>query len=287
MSDPEVPHLDTAIDAARKSWIKVNNALSALDAAVPETVATLQRALETHRRALAAVESGLPGAAQRMDVTSFFQGVGSGIIAAQRELDRESRAYLATVGPHAHPSVFRIPKVEAKFQFAAEKFSKQGFDVLVYASSSGKSEMQQHSVSFEIVSAPPPAEVLARLATLDVFSGLAVSRAVRDWIRGRLARIRDPNLDPDRTERIDAFLAAWPRVLILRGARDWLLLLASPETDDDDPNLDLLVLSLEGDPGDLQYWKSQTSPPRFRPLMAELARLAAMQEAALSAGAGE
>ena len=97
----------------------------------------------------------------RFDFDGFFTEVAEGFINAQTRLDAASAEYLKQVSekPHVLPSVFRMPKLNAEMKFALEKEVGKGIQLLFYKNESTTTNLNEQSVHFEIVAAPPPAGV--------------------------------------------------------------------------------------------------------------------------------
>jgi hypothetical protein len=224
-----------------------------------------------------------------MGISAFFQSVGSGIVEAQQELDRRSRDYLLSRPPTAHPGVFRIPKVGAKFQFAADRVTKDGIDVIIYSSSDEKTIRQQHSVEFDIVSAPPPPDAVAHLAAVDAFSSLAPTVAGRSWVRDQLAKWGDEFANAAEKRKVAKFVGAFDSVLVLRGAAWWMLILPPPIPDDAPFSLDVAYVSTQDDPPQVRVFPAeppQPAPEHLRTLLEELAALSAEQARVLGSAKG-
>jgi hypothetical protein len=92
------------------------------------------------------------------DFGEFFKTVGTGLVAAQEQMDAASVEYLKGISGKSHllPSVFRIPRVTAEMKFALTKGVKEKFDILIFGKDTLAETMHQQSVHFEVVSAPPP-----------------------------------------------------------------------------------------------------------------------------------
>ncbi|MCP4693737.1 MAG: hypothetical protein GY859_37230, partial [Desulfobacterales bacterium] len=93
-------------------------------------------------------------------IDAFFKNVGEGLVQAQKSMDSRTVEYLAT--DPAIPSVFRIPKVNAELSFSLKQGTSGGF--LAQLLSGGEDEKTMaHKVNFDIVSVPPPPEVVQQL----------------------------------------------------------------------------------------------------------------------------
>ncbi len=77
---------------------------------------------------------------------------------AQRNLDDQSADYLKTVAaqPHALPSIFRIPKVSAELRFALDTKQNKGFNLIFFNDQQSAEQLNQQTIQFDIVAAPPP-----------------------------------------------------------------------------------------------------------------------------------
>lgn len=129
-----------------------------------------------------AVQEVLPAAAAAaqdpipFEFGDFFKKVADGFIRAQQNLDAASAQYLTAVSkqPHALPSVFRIPRVAADVKFALEHKDGKSINLLFFKDENVSTTLNQQTVQFEIVSAPPPAGLL--VAPVSAFPVLSKSR---------------------------------------------------------------------------------------------------------------
>ena len=135
---------------------KFSAALNAIKTLIP---ADAKPEREMAPKAAAEKEEAEPSA--RFDFDGFFTEVAQGFINAQTKLDAASADYLKNVinKPHVLPSVFRMPKLNAEMKFALEKQVGKGIQLLFYKNESTTTNLNEQSVHFEIVAAPPPAGV--------------------------------------------------------------------------------------------------------------------------------
>lgn len=161
------------------------------------------------REKLTALRDGL-GARARADLPdsvpvrleTFFDEVGQGMLAAQRQLDQASADYnrWAAARGGAQPSAFRIPKASAEFQFGTQTTEEGGFNLLILSDKHSTQNTITHKVSFDVVSVPPPPETLlalsqgrAALASLlaAVLDDADASESERDIARLLMAHLAD------------------------------------------------------------------------------------------------
>lgn len=125
------------------------------------------------REKLIALRDGLEGRARAdlpdsvpVRLETFFDQVGQGMLAAQRQLDLAAADYnrWAAARGGAQPSAFRIPKASAEFQFGTQTTDEGGFNLLILSDKHSTQNTITHKVSFDVVSVPPPPEVLQALA---------------------------------------------------------------------------------------------------------------------------
>ncbi|MBL9174748.1 MAG: hypothetical protein JNL10_14520 [Verrucomicrobiales bacterium] len=166
----------------------------------------------------------------------FLGMVGRSVVNAQRELDVLSQEYLRQQGPGAPalPSLFRIPKLSADIKFALEKGNGKKLNLVLFGTHENRSEQHQQSMSFEVVSAPPPPELLRDLAVGRPKAGLVLDPPARDALLAELRVIQDPakELELEVLSRAET----WDRVLVLSvpatdprfASPDCFLLLADP-----------------------------------------------------------
>jgi hypothetical protein len=156
--------------------------------------ATLERLEQRFVEANVAVKSELPSVtlaaaasltaaappaadpAARFDFDAFFAEIADGFVNAQSKLDVASAQYLkqVSVQPHVLPSVFRMPKLNADLKFALEKKEGKAIQLLFFKNESTTTNLNEQSVHFEIVAAPPPVGML--VAPVSVFPLFSKSR---------------------------------------------------------------------------------------------------------------
>ncbi len=189
--------------------------------------------------AIASVDGIMAGEGEKTDFKQFFHEVGRSLVGAQEMLDEESGAYLKRIQSGARdyiqPAVFRIPRLKADVKFAFEKVSREGVNLIFYRRTQQAKEQHQQSLSFELASAPPPPEVVARLRQIAPAIELVLVPADRKAILERL-----PAQEPPLTRKIDL-----PRVLIwpAAGAQEFFLARALKTDADNKVGIWHLVLS--------------------------------------------
>ena len=102
--------------------------------------------------------SSAPEKPEPVEITKFFTRVAQGLVTAQQNLDDQSKEYLMQVAaqPHALPAIFRIPKVSAEMKFAVDTTATTGVNLIFYKDQNQAHTLNQQTVTFDIVSAPPP-----------------------------------------------------------------------------------------------------------------------------------
>ena len=221
---------------AVETLVKLGNA--------PDAEAALTQ-LKAVRAALADLEQAIPGARTGLD--AFFNEVSEGMLEAQRRLDRESETYNAGLANRPGlPTLFRIPKATAEFQFGMESSSKKGFNVLLLSGKQSTTEEVRHKVSFDVVAVPPPADMLGKVE---------LGRPLlKDWLKERLDAVQDDTGTTAQNERAIAQLLHdhMDETLLLRG--DGLFLLALRRQDPDDGRF-YLNIGLAGAPDRLEVMR--------------------------------
>jgi hypothetical protein len=88
---------------------------------------------------------------------SFFQQVSSSVIKAQQQLDMTSLSYAQELkGSPIPPSLFSIPKVSAEIKLGLKKGTGSNVLVTVFGKPEDTTNFSETTVSFDVVSAPPP-----------------------------------------------------------------------------------------------------------------------------------
>jgi hypothetical protein len=217
-----------------KDWIIADRALKRLDKSIEVLrEATSQQPAATAASTGPSVQTAegravpAPAEGTEMRISDFFETVGEGVVAAQEQLDQRSKKYLAAKPELALPSVFRIPKASAEIHFAIEHTSKKGFNVLVYGASDTHQRQQQHKVSFDIISAPPPPDMLEQIETAKVRDVFVTGRAERSEIRDKMLAYANKLGETQAGAHARGLVAddIFPQVLVLRSEAFWALML--------------------------------------------------------------
>lgn len=138
----------------------------------------------------------------------FFKSVGTSVISAQKDLDRQSRDYQASGAPL--PTQFRIPRADAHFRFAISKLESERIGLLLYSSREQQETSQQHEVGFEVTAAPLSADQLAIPPMLKQ-AGIPL----RELIRRHLAS------QEEKTDQVEAILGNFNHALCIGGENVW------------------------------------------------------------------
>jgi len=173
--------------------------------------ATLERLEQQFVAANVAVKSELPAVitaaaappadpAARFDFDAFFGEIADGFVNAQSKLDVASAEYLkqVSVQPHVLPSVFRMPKLNADLKFALEKKEGKAIQLLFFKNESTTTNLNEQSVHFEIVSAPPPVGLL--VAPISVSPVLSKPRRAELFKLIQDFLLPPPNNTPAKTD---------------------------------------------------------------------------------------
>lgn len=224
--------------------------------------------------AIASVDGIMAGEGEKTNFTQFFHEVGRSLVGAQEMLDDESGAYLKRIQSggrdYIHPSVFRIPTLKAEVKFAFEKIDSKGVNLIFYRRTQQAKEQHQQSLTFELASAPPPPEVVARLKRTIPSIDLVLVPADRKAILDRL-----PAQQPPLTRKIDQ-----PRVLIWEAAGAKEYFLARALKSDSQNKVGIWHLSLSGQAPELKTvvaFKDNVPSETRLPLHAWVLKLAEAQ----------
>jgi hypothetical protein len=125
-----------------------------------------------------------------MGFAEFLNEVSGAMIEAQEQLERQTEAYLAgTSNPRPLPSLFRIPRLQAKMKFALDTKTDEKLGLIFSRSSESEGTQLEQSLEFDILAVPPPPEsglvpgpYLVQMPRLE----LLVESARREWF----ARVR-------------------------------------------------------------------------------------------------
>jgi hypothetical protein len=165
----------TPVDRMQKAatdLVRFHERRSKKAGALSATATKRQKALLANFEAAADLVrmTATPSPPEAVDIVDFFNKVSAGVVNAQRNLDEQSADYLKTVAaqPHALPSIFRIPKVTAEMKFALQTSKKTGIDLLFYKDLTQAQELNQQTLQFDIVAAPPPPNLMAPPALVSI-----------------------------------------------------------------------------------------------------------------------
>ena len=123
----------------------------------------------------------LTSKSQSGDIADFFDAIGSGVIGAQKRLDRASEEYVRSalyVSPDgtedgnsasatlpANASMFRIPRVTAELKCSLETNRDKKLNLVFYSDRNDVRELHQQTISLEVVAVPVPPDYLNQLKT--------------------------------------------------------------------------------------------------------------------------
>ena len=123
----------------------------------------------------------LTNKSQSGDIADFFDAIGSGVIGAQKRLDRASEEYVRSAlsassevmedgtpaldSIPANASMFRIPRVTAELKCSLETNRDKKLNLVFYSDRSDVRELHQQTISLEVVAVPVPPDYLNQLKT--------------------------------------------------------------------------------------------------------------------------
>lgn len=104
------------------------------------------------------------------DISEFFHAIGSGVIDAQKRLDRASQEYVRGLlsgpeqpGASSTASLFRIPRVTAELKCSLESSHEKKLNLVFYSDRNDVRELHQQSIQLEVVAVPVPPDYLQEL----------------------------------------------------------------------------------------------------------------------------
>lgn len=189
--------------------------------------------------ALDALRGELEIASSRARSEDFLEGMVHSMVRVRGKLDEENRRTLERVraDPNHDPSLLRMPRMTAELRFALEKVSKEGWDVLVYSSGSEARELNQQTLTAEIVSVPPTPEMIAATR-----HRAPVSLVLDPDLRSALLAVVRAHAEPRHR---DLLVESWPRVVVLREEPGGTFLLLFTKGDDSEKDLGILGAVLD------------------------------------------
>jgi hypothetical protein len=90
------------------------------------------------------------------DLQSLFRNISTSLIGAQKELNRSSLEYSASLDPRLPQTLYGIPSVKAEMRVGFNKIEGKGVNLFFFTSSKQKQEFAESVVSFEVTGTPPP-----------------------------------------------------------------------------------------------------------------------------------
>ena len=243
---------------------KAIDELSALIGRLKSTSASKQKAknnLELIRKQLergVTTEAAKPGLdePQATSIEGFFSAVGTGVREAQESLDLQSVQYIRNRPSFAPETMFRVPKVSANLKLGMTYSEETGINFLVIKRGSETSRTMEQEISFDIVSAPLPPDSLEGFAELPIDPILITNVIEREQVKTRLDQEKKgkTHTGTDAGKVIDDMLLkdAFRRVLVIRGGKNWTLLLVDPpekRTPPPSSSASILVLPVDSKDG--------------------------------------
>jgi len=133
----------------------------------------------------------------------FITSVGQAVADAQTSLDAASRVYSA--GKPLLPTLFRIPKLSAEMRFALNVEQGKKVSLVFFSETQKAAAEHQQAISFDVVSTPPPPELLAAMQretpvlplVLDELQRATVFAAVAQ-AQAKMAPATLAEVEPDR-----------------------------------------------------------------------------------------
>ena len=118
---------------------------------------------------------------EQTPIEDFFAAVANGLLSAQEQLDHRSESYLTSIAEREYlpPTVFRLPKVKGEIKFGLRDVREKGMNLLFFKTGKTHEQFQEHSLSFEVVSAPPALETVQDLRNLALGVRFRVTAASR------------------------------------------------------------------------------------------------------------
>jgi len=202
-----------------------------------------------------------------LDISDFFQSVGQGLVAAQEDLDDRTLKSLRKPRPHAAPAVYRIPKVTAEIQFALRSTRSKKFGILLFREGKEEEAQRQHKVTFDIVAAPPPPDVLALVDQLDLGPVFVTDPGEREIVRQRLETAAAGDKVANKKAKRFVTPANFLKTLIVGVDEGWLCVLPLGGG----PNLDVLKV-FRGE-GVRAEGATKDEPPALTRRLRDLARV--------------
>ena len=199
------------------------NSLQAAAVSVPGKSAsrtTWETYVDGIKSTLAKLEDAVPFK-EGISIGSFIEQFGEGVVNAQEELDRRSKTYLSKLqnadeATAALPSLYRIPKATAELSFSMEYEKERGFNLFVFGKKDARTERQQQKISFDIVAAPPPVELLEALSVAEMDAAWVLNILEREQILESISQNLASETDAVKIGNIKALKNNFDRTLAFR-----------------------------------------------------------------------
>ena len=172
------------------------------------------------KAALAKLEEEVPFK-EGLRIGSFIEQFGEGVVNAQEQLDRRSKAYLNKLQSSDEisvglPSLYRIPKATAELSFSMEYEKESGFNLFVFGKKDTRSERLQQKITFDIVAAPPPSELLDALSLGEVDVAWILNILDRKKVLGIVDQNFDAESNASKKDQITELKNNFDRTLVFR-----------------------------------------------------------------------
>jgi len=220
------------------------------------------------------------GAGIRTEPTSTFANflgeVGRAAVDTQKRLDLANRAAvaagLATGGVPL--GVFQMPKLHGEIRFALEKIDSKQVGLVFYSKKQQEQSRNEQSLAFDILSVPPPPELIQSVRRSAPGLSLVLSRAQRDAVFTTLDQVKEV-LGKDEAPQAASLLEKHRS--LLKGdpqERDTVIMipwkkapLPTGSTGDDPDGFILLYAAppSEGEDWSVGVWQLEASPQPSQP----------------------
>jgi len=97
-----------------------------------------------------------PKVEQPSELRELFSNISNSLINAQKELNRTSLDYVASLDPRLPPTLYGIPNVKAEMRVGFNKIEGKGINLFLFTNTSQKQQFAESVVSFEIAGTTPP-----------------------------------------------------------------------------------------------------------------------------------
>lgn len=108
---------------------------------------------------------------ERNNLEAFLRSVAGSMVDSQRDLDRRSLDYIASLDERLTPAQFAIPSLKAELKVGLSQVTEKGLNLILFTREEQRKEYSESTVSFEVTTVPPPPAQVIRFPSSFILQG--------------------------------------------------------------------------------------------------------------------